>query len=330
MKVGINGFGRIGRAVFRVALENGINIVAINDLHGVEDAAYLLKYDSVYGKYDKKVSIDGNNLIVGNKKIIVLSDRRPSKLPWKKMGVDVVIESTGAFTEINEASAHLKAGAKKVLISAPCKGPGLMIVPGVNDSLLTKKDDVVSIASCTTNCLAPVAKVLNDSFGIVEADMTTIHAYTASQSVVDSSDKKKRRGRAAGLNIIPTTTGASGAVERVLPEIKGKIKGIAMRVPVADGSVVDLVAEVKNVVDKERVNSAFKKASLKNMKGVVGFTEEEIVSSDVIGDTHSALIDGLSTEVHGNLVRVLAWYDNEMGYAHRMIDVLKRMEKWVK
>jgi glyceraldehyde 3-phosphate dehydrogenase len=330
MKIGINGFGRIGRAVLRIALEEGLDVVAINDLHGVEDAAYLLKYDSVYGKYEKPVKIEGGDLIVGGHEIKVLSERNPKKLPWKKLGVKVVVESTGAFTEVGEAFAHIVAGAKKVLISAPCKGPGLILVPGVNDSDLGEKDQVISVASCTTNCLAPVAKVLNDNFKIREADFSTTHAYTASQALVDTSDdKKRRRGRAAALNIIPSTTGASGAVERVIPELKGKIKGMALRVPVPDGSIVNLVAEVEKPVDIHKLNEAFRKAASGAMKGVMGYTEDEIVSSDVIGDKHSALVDGLSTEAHGDLVRVLAWYDNEMGYAQRMIDVIKKLEKWV-
>lgn len=330
MKIAINGFGRIGRAVFKIALERGLNVVAINDLHGIEDAVYLLKYDSVYGRYDKRIGIDGEHLSVDGHRVRVLSEGEPSKLPWKNLGIDVVVESTGAFTEVNKAAKHLKAGAKKVLISAPCKGPGLIIVPGVNDSMLTKKDDVISVASCTTNCLAPVAKILNDNFLIKEADMTTIHAYTASQALVDSSDSKRRKGRAAAMNIVPTTTGASEAVEEVLPELRGKIKGMAMRVPVPDGSVVDLVAEVEKKVDVEKVNSAFRRAAKKEMKGIIEYTEDEIVSSDVIGNSHSAVVDGLSTQVQGDLVKVIAWYDNEYGYSNRVVDVIERLRKWVK
>jgi glyceraldehyde 3-phosphate dehydrogenase len=293
MKIGINGFGRIGRAFLRIALDEGLDVVAVNDLHGVEDAIYLLKYDSVYGKYDKEVSNEGGELKVDGKKIKVLGEREPKKLPWKELGVDVVIESTGAFREVEKASWHLKAGAKKVLISAPCKGPGLTIVPGVNDEKLRKEDDVISVASCTTNCLAPVAKIINDNFGIIEGDTTTVHAYTSSQELVDSSHKKPRRGRSAALNIVPTTSGASEAVELVLPELKGKIRSMAMRVPVPDGSVIDFVAEVEKPVGKEELNKVFKKAARGSMKGVIDYTEDELALILLGIDTAPLLMDFL-------------------------------------
>ncbi|MBS3071679.1 type I glyceraldehyde-3-phosphate dehydrogenase [Candidatus Pacearchaeota archaeon] len=330
MKIAINGFGRIGRAVFKIALEKGLDIIAINDLQGVGDAAYLLKYDSVYGKYAKFVRTKGSDLLVNDKVIKVFTEADPEKLPWKKMGVDVVIESTGVFTTIESASKHIKAGAKKVLISAPCKGPGLVIVPGVNDKSLKENDNVFSIASCTTNCLAPVIKVLNENFKIKKAFMTTVHAYTSSQSLVDGSNIKRRRGRTAGLNIVPTTTGADEAVEKVLPEMKGKLSGVAMRVPVPCGSIIDVVAEVEKKANVENVNKSFKKASEKELKGILEYTEEDIVSSDVIGNSHSSVFDSTFTAVNGNLVKVMAWYDNEYGYSSRMVDVVLMLKKWIK
>tara|TARA_Y100000034_G_C6888847_1_gene408561 strand:+ start:1385 stop:2377 length:993 start_codon:yes stop_codon:yes gene_type:complete len=327
MKIGINGFGRIGRAVFKICLERGIDVVAINDLHGAEDAAYLLKYDSVYGRYNKKVSSGGDRLIVGGKKIKILNNMEPSKLGWKKLGVDLVVESTGQFTSIKDASAHIKAGAKRVVISAPCKGPGKMIVLGVNDDLLKKDDKVVSVASCTTNCLAPISKVLDETFGIKSAFMTTDHAYTGTQSLIDGSHRDRRRGRSAALNIIPTSTGANKAVESVLPNLKGKLKGISMRVPVANGSIVDLVVQTKKKTTRAAVNSALRKAANGKMKGIVEYSEDELVSSDVIGNPSSAVVDSLSTETNGDLIKVLAWYDNEYGYSNRLVDIIQKIEK---
>ncbi len=329
MKVAINGFGRIGRAVFKICLDNDIEVVAINDIHGPQDAAYLLKHDSVYGTYKRNVKIKGKDLIVDDKIIKVLTERDPKKLPWKKLGVDIVVESTGVFTDVKSASQHIKAGAKKVLISAPIKGPGKVIVPGVNDNIINKSDKVLSIASCTTNCLTPILKVIDENFKIKNAFMTTDHAYTASQELVDGSDKDRRRGRSGSLNIIPSSTGANQAVERVLPSLKGKIKGISMRIPVADGSIVDLVAEVKKKTSSKQVNAALKKASENEMKDIIEYSEEELVSSDVIGNPHSAVIDGLSTDVNGDLIKVLAWYDNEFGYSNRMVDIIKKIEKFL-
>jgi len=277
MKVAINGLGRIGRAVFKIAIKKGVNIVAVNDLNTKEQLKYLLEDDSVYGKYDKDIKIKRDNFLIGKKKILVLNEKDPEKLPWKKLGVDVVIESTGAFTRKKDASKHLKAGAKKVLVSAPCKDKcDFTIVLGVNDKGLKKSHKIISVASCTTNCIAPVLKVLNDEFGIKKAMFTTIHAYTSSQNVVDNPSKKIRRGKSAGLNIIPTTTGASKSVFEVLPELKGKVKGFALRVPVPVGSVSDITAQVEKKVDVNKVNNALKKASKGKMKGVLEYSKEEL------------------------------------------------------
>lgn len=323
IKVAINGFGRIGRTVLRICLERGIDVVAINDVHGVEDARYLLKYDSVYGKYERSVSVRGKDLVVGEKKISVLSEREPEKLPWSKLGVDIVVESTGVFRDREGAGKHLKAGAKYVLITAPCDGkPDLTIVPGVNDGKLKKSDKIISVASCTTNCLVPIVKVLNDNFKIKRALMTTVHAYTNDQALQDSSHKKFRRGRAAAENIIPTTTGAAKSFVEVLPELLGKINGLAVRVPVACGSLVDLTAELEKKFDVKKINAALKKASGESLKGIMEYSEEDLVSSDVIGNPHSAVVDGSSTQMEGNLVKVLAWYDNEFGYSNRVADVV--------
>ena len=326
MRVAINGFGRIGRNVLRVALEKGVRIVAINDIHGSKDAAYLFKYDSVYGRYSKKVTFKGDELIVGNKKIKVYSERDPSKLPWKKLKVDLVVESTGVFTDRIGASKHIEAGAKKVIITSTSKDADVTIVPGVNDKILKRSDKIIALASCTTNALAPITKILNKSFRIERAMMTTDHAYTSSQDIVDSYNESRRRGRAGSLNIVPTTTGATQAVIQVLPELKGRIKGVALRVPVANGSIVDLVVEVKKRADKKKVNSVLKKASKREMKGIIEFSMEELVSSDIIGNPNSAVIDGLSTEVNGNLIKILAWYDNEYGYSNRVVDFIKKMK----
>ena len=327
MRIAISGFGRIGRAIFKIALDRKINIVAINDPHGAESAAYLLKYDSVYGRYNKKIIIKGNNLIINNKKILVLGERDPSKLPWKKLKVDLVIDSTGAFNTKENLIKHIRAGAKKVIVTAPSKDPDITVVPGVNDNKLKKSHKIISVASCTTNCLAVVTKVLNDKFGVKNELMTTIHAYTDSQSMLDSANKSARRGRAGNLNLIPTTTGASIAVEAVLPSLKGKISGLAVRAPLAIVSLIDVVAELKKTADLAKIKSAFKEASKKKMKGILDYTEDELVSSDFIGDSHSAIVDGKSIQIEGNLVKVLAWYDNEFGYSNKVIDVVKMIGK---
>jgi len=328
MKVAINGFGRIGRAVFKIALEKGLDVVAINDIHGVSDAEYLLKYDSVYGRYEKKVEIAGNDLIVDKKRIKVLTEKEPKKLPWKKMKVDVVIESTGAFVEGRKSEAHLKAGAKYVIVTAPIKNgkPDLTVVPGVNENLINKNTKLISVASCTTNCLAPLVKVLNDNFGIEKSMFTTVHGYTSSQALVDISAKKPARGRAAALNIIPTTTGASSAVFEVIPELKGKIQGMAIRVPVAAGSLVDLTAELSREVLVEEVIEEFKKAERKKMKGVLSCISESLVSTDIVGNPFSSIVAIPEIKVSGSMVKVLAWYDNEWGYSSRVVDVIKLLK----
>ncbi len=326
MKVAINGFGRIGRAVFRVCLERGINIVAINDLTEPKNLAYLLKYDTVYGRLKKEVSYGKDFLKVGNKKIKLLSIKEPGQLPWKKLGVNTVVESTGLFTERKEALRHINAGAKKVLISAPAKGADITIAPGVNNKSLKKNHRIISVASCTTNALAPIVKVLNDKYGIEKGFMNTVHAYTSSQNIVDGPHKKLRRGRAGAANIVPTTSGATKAVIEVIPEVKGKLDGLALRVPITCGSIVDFTALLKKNTDAKNVNNAFKEAAKKELKGVLDYTEDEIVSSDIIGTNFSSIVDGLSTQMIGNnFVKVLAWYDNEYGYSNRMVDVIKML-----
>jgi len=330
MKIAINGFGRIGRLVFRIAFEKGIEIAAVNDVHGAKDAAYLLKYDSAHGRYDHKVSAKGDYLVVDGKKILVIREKDPLKLPWKKLGVDLVVEATGAFRDPKDAKMHLESGAKHVLISAPCKGnkPDLTVVVGVNDDNLKKEHKILSIASCTTNCLAPLVKVLDDAFGIDKGFMTTVHAYTSSQGVVDGSARKPERGRAAALNIIPTTTGATTAVLEVLPRMKGKLDGMALRVPVAVGSITDFTANLKKRTSVERVNTLFKKASSGKMKGIIEFNEKPLVSSDIVGNPHSAIFNAKETKVNGNMVKVLAWYDNEYGYSARVVDVIGLLSKF--
>jgi len=328
MKLAINGFGRIGRAVFKIALKEGIDIEAINDLHGAEETSYLLKYDSVYGKYSEKVEVVNGDLVVNGKRIRMFKETNPAKLPWKKMGIDVVVESTGVFRDREGANLHLKAGAKRVIITSPAKGQDITIAPGVNQEKLNAKHKIISVASCTTNCLAPVMKILNDNYIVKEAIMNTIHAYTSSQNLLDGSNKRLRRGRAAGLNIVPSSTGASEAVAEVIPELKGKITGMALRVPVACGSILDVVVRLKKDFNVKKINESFRKASLNEMRGIVEYTEEEIVSSDVIGNSSSAVIDGLSTQVSGELLRVVAWYDNEYGYSNRVVDVIKILKRF--
>lgn len=325
MKIAINGLGRIGRLVLKIGLEKGADIVAVNDLCDTKTIAYLLKYDSVYGNYDKKVEAGNGFLKIGSKKILVFQEKEPEKLPWKKLGVDIVIESTGFFED--ESYKHIKAGAKKVIISAPSKKCDITIVLGVNEEKLKKEHKIISMGSCTTNCLAPVAKVLQDNFGIKKAFMTTVHAYTNDQKILDVPHKKHRRGRGAGINIIPTTSGATTSVAETIPELKGKMDGLALRVPVACGSIVDFVAELNKNATKQEINNAFKKAANEGMKGILQYTEDEIVSSDVIKDPHTSIVDGLSTQIIGNnLVKVLSWYDNEYAYSCKMVELLKKMK----
>jgi glyceraldehyde-3-phosphate dehydrogenase type I len=323
LRVAINGFGRIGRLVFKIGLERGLKIVAINDLTDTKTLAYLLKYDTVYGPYDKKVEFGRDFIKIGGKKVMVFSEMNPEKLPWKDLGVDYVLESTGKFRDYDKASLHLKAGAKRVLISATSKDPDIMVVYGVNHKHIKKHDKVIAMASCTTNCLAPVAKVLNDRFGIKKGFMTTVHAYTTSQGLLDGPAKKIRRGRAAAHNIVPTTSGATSATCRILPVLEGKLDGLAFRVPILCGSIVDFVVELNKKASKEQINAAFEQAAKKQLKGVLEYTEDELVSSDIIQNPHSSVVDGLSTQVIGNTVKVLSWYDNEYGYSCRVIDLLK-------
>lgn len=328
VKVGINGFGRIGRLVFREMLNRDeVEVVAINDLTDANMLAHLLKYDSVHGKFDQEVTVNGENLVVGGKEIKVLEEKDPANLGWGDLGVDIVIESTGRFVDRGGASKHIEAGAKKVIVSAPAKDDDLTVVMGVNEGKYDPaKHQIVSNASCTTNCLAPFAKVLNDEFGIKRGLMTTVHSYTNDQQVLDAPHKDYRRARAAAENIIPTTTGAAKAVASVLPELEGKLNGMAVRVPVPTGSMVDLVVELEKDVSVEDVNKAFKEKAENELKGVMEYTEDPIVSSDIVGNPHSSIIDGLSTMVlEDNMVKVLSWYDNEMAYATRCVDLASLM-----
>ncbi len=329
MRVAINGFGRIGRITLRAAFarKSSIEIVAINDLGDIKTMAHLLKYDSVHGIFNEKVEVKGNSLIVGNKEIKILCEKDPERLPWKDLGVDWVIESTGAFRDRDGFSKHIKAGAKKVLISAPAKGTDATIVLGINESIYDPvKHNIISMASCTTNCLAPTIKVLHKNFGVKRGFMTTVHAYTNDQNILDLPHKDLRRARAAAMSIIPTSTGAASAIGDVMPELKGKLDGIAMRVPVPDASVVDLVVETEKPTTKEEINKAFKAAADGELKGILQYTEDPIVSVDIIGNPYSAVFDALSTSViAGNLVKVLAWYDNEYGFSCRMIDLLEKI-----
>jgi len=328
VRVAINGFGRIGRMVFRAGYKDRkIQFVAFNDLTDNKTLAHLLKYDSVHGKFQGKVEYDDENIIVDGKKIVVFSEKDPSKLPWKQLKVDIVVESTGFFLTRELVSQHLEAGAKKVLLSAPAKDADIKtIVLGVNEKMYDKRNDhIISNASCTTNCLAPMAKVLNDNFGIRRGFMTTVHGYTADQRLHDAPHKDLRRARSAAINIIPTTTGAAKTVGKVITELSGKLDGIAIRVPVIDGSVTDFVCELEKEVIAEDINRVFKEAA-KKLKGTLEYTEDPIVSTDIIGNPNSCIFDALSTKViEGNLVKVLGWYDNEWGYSCRMIDLLKMM-----
>jgi glyceraldehyde 3-phosphate dehydrogenase len=331
MKVAINGFGRIGRLLYRAAIEQKakIDFVAVNDITDAKTLAHLLKYDSVHGRFNADVQVKGNNLSVEGKELKVLSQKDPTQLPWKELGVYLAVESTGLFTDREGASKHLTAGAKKVLISAPAKNPDATIVLGVNDSTYDhKKHNLISNASCTTNCVAPVTKVLHDNFGVERALMMTAHAYTNDQRLTDLVHKDLRRARAAALNIIPTTTGAAYAVGLVMPELAGKIDGIALRVPVPDVSIVDLTAVLKMTATKETVNAAFKKAAEGPMKGILEYTEDPIVSTDVLHSTYSGVFDALSTMViDKNFVKVLAWYDNEWGFSCRMVEQIEMIGK---
>ena len=329
-KVAINGFGRIGRLVFRI-MENDseLEVVAINDLTDAKQLAYLLKYDTNHRNYEvNNISNDDENIIINNRKIRVFNEKNPEDLPWKELNIDVVFECTGLFTDKEKASSHIKAGAKKVLISAPAKGDLKTIVYNVNDDILDGSEQIISAASCTTNCLAPVLKIINDNFGVKKGFMTTVHAYTNDQVTLDVSHKKgieQRRGRACAMNIVPTSTGAAEAIGKVLKELDGKLKGGAIRVPVSDGSLIDLTLELDKNVTKEEINNCFKN----NVNETITYTEDPIVSSDIIGSTYGSVVDGNLTniiETDGKqLVKVIAWYDNEMGYSQQMVRTAKKL-----
>ncbi|MCQ9208692.1 MAG: type I glyceraldehyde-3-phosphate dehydrogenase [Omnitrophica bacterium] len=329
VKVGINGFGRIGRLVFRAALAKGardIKIVAVNDITDAKTLAYLLKYDSNFGILPNQIKVEADGISVDGKEFKVLSEKDPGKLPWKELGVDIAIESTGIFREKEKAQMHLTAGAKKVIISAPAKGEVKTVVLGVNEETYDPKtDNIVSNASCTTNCIAPVVKVIKDAFGVQKGLMTTIHSYTNDQKILDLPHKDLRRARAAALNMIPTTTGAAKAVGLVIPELKGKLDGLAIRVPTPTVSIVDVVMQVDKETNKEEVNKAFKNAASGKLKGILEVSAEPLVSVDLKGNPASAIVDLEQTFVLGNMVKIISWYDNEWGYACRVVDLIEYM-----
>jgi glyceraldehyde 3-phosphate dehydrogenase len=329
IRIGINGFGRIGRSVFRIIdeMRPDIDIVVINDLFPNDQLAYLLKYDTVMRVYPKDVTSDEDTLRVGGREIRMTAERDPAQIPWGELGVDVVVESTGVFTKREKLEKHLQAGAKKVILTVPPKDEiDAMIVIGVNDEILRPEHRLVSNASCTTNCLAPIAKILDESFGIEQGFMTTVHAYTNDQRLADVPHKDLRRSRAAAENVIPTTTGAARAVGKVLPQLKGKLDGMAMRVPVPDGSIVDLVVRLRKTPTRDEVNAAVRDAAAGPLKSVVEYSEVPLVSSDVIGNPHSSVFDALSTDTAGDgYVRVVSWYDNEWGYSNRVVDLIDRL-----
>ncbi|MBN1928028.1 MAG: type I glyceraldehyde-3-phosphate dehydrogenase [Chlorobiaceae bacterium] len=331
VKVGINGFGRIGRLVFRQAVDNpDVEIVGINDLTDVKTLAHLLKYDSTHKKFNGEVRIEGDNLVVNGKTITICAQKDPAQLPWASLGTDLVVESTGIFTSREAAAKHIAAGAKKVIISAPAKDKvDATIVMGVNDKSITGDEEIVSNASCTTNCLAPMAKVLHENFGIVKGFMTTVHAYTNDQNILDLPHKDLRRARAAAASIIPTSTGAAKAIGEVLPELAGKLDGFAMRVPVPDGSVTDLSVIVEKAATKEEINAAMKAAAEGEMRGILEYNVDPIVSSDIVGNAHSCIFDSPLTMSSGNMVKIVGWYDNELGYATRVVDLLSIYSKFV-
>ncbi|HEY7124996.1 MAG TPA: type I glyceraldehyde-3-phosphate dehydrogenase [Ktedonobacterales bacterium] len=331
IRVGINGFGRIGRQTLKALLERhpDIEVAAINDITDTETNAHLLKYDSTYGRFPGEVGVDGNDLIVNGKRIKVTAQRDPAAIPWGDLGASLVVESTGLFTDAEKASAHLKGGARKVIISAPAKNEDITLVLGVNEEKYDPaKHHIISNASCTTNCLAPVAKVLNDHFGIEKALMTTVHSYTNDQRILDQVHKDLRRARTAGANIIPTTTGAAKAVALVIPELKGKFDGFSLRVPTVTVSIIDLVATLKKPASRDSINQTFKEAAKGALKGILDYTDEPLVSTDFRGDSHSAIVDGDSTMIIGdNFAKVIAWYDNEWGYSCRVSDLVEFLSK---
>ncbi|MGV8152573.1 MAG: type I glyceraldehyde-3-phosphate dehydrogenase [Candidatus Nanoarchaeia archaeon] len=329
MKIAINGFGRIGRQFFQAALEKGMlkDIVAINDIASPENLAYLLKYDSVHPVIKEQVSFDKNSITVGKQKIQFFTEKDPSLLPWKKLNIDLVVEASGVFTKKEDAKKHLDAGAKRVLISAPATDPDITIILGVNHNLLKKEHKIISMASCTSNCIVPIVKVLNDNFKVESGYMVTTHAFTADQRVVDAPHKDFRRGRTSAVNIVPTSTGAAKMVGEVIPELKGKLDGYALRVPVPDGSICNFTCIVKKQADQESINKAFENASKKELKGVLEYCLDPIVSSDVIHNQHSCIFDSLLTKSIGNMINVIGWYDNEWGYSCRLADVAKLISK---
>jgi glyceraldehyde 3-phosphate dehydrogenase len=327
IKVAINGFGRIGRLTFRALINNSdIEVVAVNDLTDAPTLAHLLKYDSVHKKFNGTVSVEGDSLVVNGQKIKVLAEKDPAKLPWADHQIDVVLESTGRFVDSEGAGKHLAAGARKVIISAPAKGDNIKtVVLGVNDSSITASDNIISNASCTTNCLAPMAKALDDAFGIEKGYITTIHAYTQDQNLQDGPHKDLRRARAAAYSIVPTSTGAAKAVGLVLPHLKGKLDGSAMRVPIPDGSLTDLTVILKTEATPAQINEAVKKAAETSLKGILEYTEDEIVSIDIVGNTHSCIFDAKLTTANGTMAKVVGWYDNEMGYSARTAELIAKV-----
>jgi len=327
VNIGINGFGRIGRLVFRRVLQQGgFNVVGINDITDAKTLAYLLKYDSVHGIFDGDVKSEENAIVVNGKKYRVMAEKDPSKLPWKELGADIIVEGTGIFTSREKLQPHITAGAKKVLLTAPAKDEiDATVVLGVNDSILTGKEQFLSNASCTTNCLAPMVKVLHQSFGLEQGFMTTIHSYTNDQRLLDLPHKDLRRARAAAMSIIPTTTGAARTVGKVIPELKGKLDGFSLRVPTPDASITDFVAVLKKPATREQVNEAMKQAASGPMKGILQYSEEELVSTDIIGNEHSCIFDSKLTMAMGNSVKVFGWYDNEWGFSCRVVDLLKKI-----
>jgi len=329
MKIAINGFGRIGRSAFKIALEKGLELVAINDLGELENLAYLLRYDSAYGKYDKKVEIRENKFLIDGREILVLAEKDPANLPWKELEVDVVLECTGIFTDRESCQKHLKAGAKKVIISAPTKDETVKtVVIGCNEKEITKADDILSMASCTTNCVAPMIKVIEENFGVEKSMMSTIHSYTATQMLVDGPGGKKdlRRGRAAAQNVVPSTTGAAVAATLTLPTLKGKFDGMAFRVPTITGSISDIVVLTKKETTVEEINKALKLAAENELAGIMEVTDEPLVSKDIIGNSHSCIVQLDLTNVVGkNLVKIVGWYDNEWGYANRLVDLTGKL-----
>jgi len=327
LPVGINGFGRIGRLVFRAAVaQGGIDVKAINDLTDAKTLAHLLKYDSTHGRFDGEVEADGDSLVVNGKTIRIIAERDPAKLPWGEIGAEVVLESTGLFSQREQAEAHIQAGAKKVVISQPAKGEDLTVVLGVNDDQLKPEHTILSNASCTTNCLAPMAKVLQENFGIVKGMMNTIHSYTNDQRILDLPHSDLRRARSAAVSMIPTTTGAAVAVGKVLPELAGKLDCLSIRVPTPDGSLTDFTAVLERDATADEINAAFKSAAEGSLQGVLEYSEDPLVLADIIGNAHSCIFDALSTNVvEGNMVKILGWYDNEWGYSNRCVDLLKRL-----